>query len=150
MVEILCPHCDEEIALDDDAEGEFECPYCDGEFEWVVESTNEAEQIDSQDYGGYSNAASTIREMISRGMFGSFFLAGIVMVIVGIAGISISASLWGTITDSPSSDTLGAGWGTVIILGLVAIGFLLSISLGFYGLSIVLFGLARFSNKKNI
>ena len=34
MVEILCPHCEEEIALDDDAYGEFSCPYCDGEFEW--------------------------------------------------------------------------------------------------------------------
>ena len=37
MVEILCPHCDEEIELDDDASGEFACPYCEGEFEWNVE-----------------------------------------------------------------------------------------------------------------
>ena len=34
MVEILCPHCEEEIELDDDAYGEFSCPLCDGEFEW--------------------------------------------------------------------------------------------------------------------
>ena len=34
MVEILCPHCDAEIELDDDAYGEFSCPVCDGEFEW--------------------------------------------------------------------------------------------------------------------
>ena len=34
MVEILCPHCEEEIALDDDAYGDFSCPYCEGEFEW--------------------------------------------------------------------------------------------------------------------
>ena len=34
MVEILCPHCEEEIELDDDAYGEFACPCCDGEFEW--------------------------------------------------------------------------------------------------------------------
>ena len=37
MVEILCPHCEEEIELDDDAYGEFECPHCDGEFEWGEE-----------------------------------------------------------------------------------------------------------------
>jgi hypothetical protein len=37
MVEILCPHCDEEIALDDDASGEFGCPHCEGEFEWNTE-----------------------------------------------------------------------------------------------------------------
>lgn len=37
MVEILCPHCEEEIELDDGASGEFACPYCDGEFEWNTE-----------------------------------------------------------------------------------------------------------------
>ena len=37
MVEILCPHCEEEIGLDDDASGQFVCPYCDGEFEWNVD-----------------------------------------------------------------------------------------------------------------
>ena len=37
MVEILCPHCDEEIELEDDASGEFACPHCDGEFEWGME-----------------------------------------------------------------------------------------------------------------
>jgi hypothetical protein len=37
MVKILCPHCDEEIELDDDSSGVFACPYCDGEFEWNVD-----------------------------------------------------------------------------------------------------------------
>jgi uncharacterized protein (TIGR00266 family) len=37
MVEILCPHCDEEIELDDDSSGVFACPYCDEEFEWNVD-----------------------------------------------------------------------------------------------------------------
>ena len=32
MVEILCPHCDEEIGLDDDAIGEFICPHCGEDF----------------------------------------------------------------------------------------------------------------------
>jgi len=34
MVEILCPHCDEEIELPDDSYGEFECPLCTEVFEW--------------------------------------------------------------------------------------------------------------------
>ena len=34
MVEILCPHCDEEIGLDNDAIGEFSCPHCDEDFTW--------------------------------------------------------------------------------------------------------------------
>ena len=37
MVEILCPHCEGEIELDDDASGEFACPLCDGEFEWGMD-----------------------------------------------------------------------------------------------------------------
>ena len=34
MVDISCPHCEEVIALDDDASGVFACPFCEGEFEW--------------------------------------------------------------------------------------------------------------------
>ena len=34
MVEILCPHCDEEIELDDGVIGEFSCPHCDEDFTW--------------------------------------------------------------------------------------------------------------------
>jgi len=41
MVEILCPHCEEEIELDDDAKGEFGCPYCDGEFEWGMDDEDD-------------------------------------------------------------------------------------------------------------
>ena len=37
MVEILCPHCEEEVELDDDASGTYTCPHCDGEFEWGIE-----------------------------------------------------------------------------------------------------------------
>lgn len=54
MVEILCPHCEEEIALDDDASGEFVCPHCEGEFEWNTESFAEAfanEQADDKILG---------------------------------------------------------------------------------------------------
>ena len=40
MVEILCPHCEEEIELDDDASGKFACPYCEGEFEWNVDEND--------------------------------------------------------------------------------------------------------------
>ena len=34
MVIIECPHCEEEIEMDDDAYGLFACPYCEGEYEW--------------------------------------------------------------------------------------------------------------------
>ena len=34
MVEIQCPHCDEDIELEDGISGLFDCPHCDKEFSW--------------------------------------------------------------------------------------------------------------------
>ena len=34
MVEIQCPHCDENVELEDDVFGLFDCPHCDEEFIW--------------------------------------------------------------------------------------------------------------------
>ena len=146
MVEIECPHCGEEIALDDDASGEFVCPYCDGEFEWNVEPEVGLDPNWFQNYNGTKDPSSMVRKIISRGIFGSFFLAGIVMIVVGIAGLGISSSIWASLGDSSSSDTLG-GFGIVIVMGMVAVGFLLSISIGLSGLGIVLAGLARMMSK---
>ena len=145
MVDILCPHCEEEIALDDDASGEFVCPYCGGEFEWNVEPEVGLEPNWFQEYNGSKDPSSMVRKIISRGIFGSFFLAGIVMIIVSKAGLGISSSIWSSLTESPPSDAAGAG--AVIVLGIVAIGFLLSISIGLFGLGIVLAGLTRMMSK---
>ena len=146
MVDILCPHCEKEIALDDDASGEFVCPYCDGEFEWNVQPEVGLDPNWFQEYNESKGRSNPIFRIISRGIFGSFFLAGIVMIIVGIAGLTISSSIWGSLGDSSSSDTLG-GFGIVIVMGMVAIGFLLSISIGLSGLGIVLAGLTRMTSK---
>ena len=145
MVEILCPHCEEEIALDDDASGEFVCPHCDGEFEWNIESEVELEPDWFQEYNQTKNASSMISKIISRGIFGSFFLSGIVMIIVATAGLGISSSIWASLTESPPSEAAGAG--AVVVMGIVAIGFLLSISIGLLGLGIVLAGLTRMTSK---
>ena len=146
MVEIECPHCEEEIALDDDASGEFVCPYCGGEFEWNFEPEVVLEPNWFQEYNESKGRFNPIFKIISRGIFGSFFLAGIVMIVVGIAGLGISSSIWGSLGDSSSSDNLG-GIGIIIVMGMVAIGFLLSISIGLSGLGIVLAGLARMASK---
>ena len=34
MVELQCPHCDEEIELDDGDSGLFNCPHCNEDFYW--------------------------------------------------------------------------------------------------------------------
>ena len=104
MVDILCPHCEEEIALDDDASGEFVCPYCDGEFEWNVQPEVGLDPNWFQEYNESNGRSNPIFKIISRGIFGSFFLAGIVMIVVGIAGLTISSSIWGSLGESSSSD----------------------------------------------
>lgn len=54
MVEILCPHCEEEIELDDDAQGEFACPHCDGEFEWGMDEDAAPEFEEFEDIAAFS------------------------------------------------------------------------------------------------
>ena len=34
MVDLQCPHCDEDIELDDGDSGMFNCPYCSEDFYW--------------------------------------------------------------------------------------------------------------------
>jgi hypothetical protein len=34
VADVICPHCEEELELDNGASGDFECPLCGGEFEW--------------------------------------------------------------------------------------------------------------------
>ena len=34
MVEIQCPHCDEDVELENGVFGLFDCPHCDEEFAW--------------------------------------------------------------------------------------------------------------------
>jgi uncharacterized protein (DUF983 family) len=34
MVEIQCPHCEEDVELEDGVFGLFDCPHCDEEFDW--------------------------------------------------------------------------------------------------------------------
>jgi len=40
MVEVGCPHCDENVELEDDVFGLFDCPHCDKEFIFSVQMFN--------------------------------------------------------------------------------------------------------------
>ena len=43
--EILCPHCDENITLEEGAYGLFECPHCDEEFSWDSDRKSTTDNI---------------------------------------------------------------------------------------------------------
>lgn len=79
MVEILCPHCEEEIELDDDAYGEFSCPHCDGEFEWG-EKPKARVKSDSEPMSGIKAGSHALHGagglMLIIGMFSGWLTVG--------------------------------------------------------------------------
>ena len=131
MVEILCPHCEEEIELNDDASGEFACPYCEGEFEWNIQAG--VEQSDEPD--------SLLLTIVSGFFSGSLLLTGLALLVASVVGFGFSSALWGAVGEG-SGDNLG-GIGIVVVMGIAGAGFLLSLAVGFWGLSILLLGIAR-------
>ena len=135
MVEILCPHCEEEIALDDDASGEFICPYCEGEFEWNVQS--EFEQLEEP--------RSLLLTLVSGFFSGSLLLTGLALLVASVAGFSLSSVLWPDAGEG-SGDNLG-GIGIVVVMGIAGAGYLLSLAVGFWGLSILLLGIVHLLKK---
>ena len=135
MVEILCPHCKEQIALDDDASGEFICPYCEGEFEWNVQS--EFEQLEEP--------RSLLLTLVSGFFSGSLLLTGLALLVASVAGFSLSSVLWPDAGEG-SGDNLG-GIGIVVVMGIAGAGYLLSLAVGFWGLSILFLGIVHLLRK---
>jgi hypothetical protein len=123
MVEILCPHCEEEIELDDDASGEFACPHCEGEFEWNVDAP--AEEADTDMYGPPVGGGAALR-----------WTMGLIIAIVGFSIILIS--LFGLFIGSELSEfdsELEAGTG--IGAGVIFFSFLI----GAFGLACAVAGI---------
>ena len=135
MVEILCPHCEEQIALEDDASGEFICPYCEGEFEWNVQS--EFEQLEEP--------RSLLLTLVSGFFSGSLLVTGIALLVASVVGFSLSSVLWPEAGEG-SGDNLG-GIGIVVVMGIAGAGYLLSLAVGFWGLSILLLGMVHLLKK---
>ena len=81
MVLIECPHCSEDIEMDDDAIGLFDCPYCDNEYEWGEEEDDVVYQDNSLDVEGIVTAA--------------YSLLLLILIIVGFGSTS-----WYSITES--------------------------------------------------
>ena len=135
MVEILCPHCEEEIALDDDASGEFICPYCKGEFVWNVQSK----------FDELEESRSLMLTLVSGFFSGSLLLTGLALLVASVAGFSLSSVLWPE-AGEVSGDNLG-GIGIVVVMGIAGAGYLLSLAVGFWGLSILLLGIVHLLKK---
>ena len=104
MVDILCPHCEQEIAIDDDAYGDFECPHCGGEFEWNLP------QLDlTRDTLPSKSLPKILAKIVGKASLGVIILSGVVMIIVGIAGSSLSFSYIMDF-DGQGSGLVGRGY----------------------------------------
>lgn len=130
MVEILCPHCEEEIELDDDAYGEFSCPHCDGEFEWgdppKARSRNDANSQPISSIKAGSHAVHGLGGiMLFIGMFTSWFVAGDFFTVnpfgmeISLFGVSLSSGWFDFFGDE---DAVLAIFGIIfMILAIVAL-----------------------------
>jgi len=127
MVEILCPHCEGEIELDDDASGEFACPLCDGEFEWNVE---EDESFDDAVVSTNNRIVTTDFEEKPAvpkvaGIAFSIYMG--LLIIGGIYGIIVGLYL----SSAESALGTGTGFGAIfIIISLITIA-LGTVGMGF-------------------
>ena len=111
MVEILCPHCEGEIELDDDASGEFECPLCGGEFEWNMDGDDSPE---SKTYPDGVIITTDFKQMPAvpkvTGILFSIYMG--IIIIFGLIGI-----IGGIFLGSLESDTgTGTGFGALILI----------------------------------
>lgn len=113
MVEILCPHCEEDIELEDGASGDFECPHCEGEFEWNVKP----KPIKISSYDSEEFEEMPMVPIVA----GVAFCLWMGWIIVG----SIYTMYIGmTVSSLESEFGTGTGFGAFIIISaLVAMGF---------------------------
>ena len=129
MVQILCPHCKEEIELDDDASGEFACPYCEGEFEWNM----------NPEHNDETGEGHVLLNVISGFFSGSLMITGIALLFGSYVGFQLSSVLWAATAEGSES----AGAGIVAVMGIAGAGYLISLSIGMLGLSILIIGIYR-------
>ena len=141
MVEIVCPHCDEEIALNDDASGEFLCPLCDGTFEWNITPAKGMEEPSSIEAQERARARSLGLKILRTGASSTLFIMGIVMIAMGSIGFAFCSDIWAEMSE-PQGDSFSS-LGALFILPAILIGYFLSGGTILLGLGFVLSVLMR-------
>ena len=141
MVVIMCPHCEEEIALDHDASGEFLCPFCDGEFEWNIDSTNDRQASLSIEDDGRARAGGLALKILRTGASSTLFIMGILLISMGSLGLAFCQDIWSEVstTQGNSFGSLGA----LFILPAIIIGYFLAGGAMLLGIGFVLSVLMR-------
>ena len=143
MVEIQCPHCEADVLLDDGAEGLFDCPYCEEEFEWGIESEEVFEEktnLEATQPGFLVNIPGvTFRAVLG----GSVIFTGGLTVLLSLAGLSASLGL----IDKIHAEGAGAAVVVIMFLAGGVLGAILSVFLGAMGVGAVFTGLGIMARK---
>ena len=153
MVEILCPHCEGKIELDDDASGEFECPHCERGFEWNI--TDDDSPIADPGSGKFAsmyawllNKASLVFTPVpliwALVLLPISLLAGLVMIILSanffIAGSALGSWMLEELVKFDFSEALELFMAitfVIVIFPIALLAFLIAISIGLVGLLII-------------
>ena len=141
MVEIVCPHCEEEIALDDDASGEFLCPLCDGTFEWNINPANDTQEASSIEAEERARARKLGLKILRTGASSTLCIMGIVMISMGSIGLAFCQDIWAEM-NQPQGDSFSS-LGALFILPAILIGYFISGGTILLGLGFVLSVLMR-------
>lgn len=122
MVVIECPHCEEHIELDDDASGLFECPFCEGEFEW-----GESDTLAPTSAGGANNSITTFSH-VAHGLGGVLLIFGLFsnwvilisgQISLGITPLGIKGSFGGLSETSSWFEGLSSEDAFLSFVGLI-------------------------------
>jgi len=149
MVEIQCPHCEADVLLDDGAEGLFDCPYCEEEFEWNIESEEIFEDktnLEATQQGLLVNIpGATFRAVLG----GSVIFTGGLTVLLSLAGLSVSLGLIDLMSGYDGGSSAGAGAAVVLLILLAGgvLGAILSVILGAMGVGAVFTGLGIMARR---
>lgn len=128
MIVIECPHCSEDIEMDDDAYGLFECPICEGEYEWGEAPKKKKKKTTKSDFKTRSKSKTRTRpknsaqkERTNRNSnptnnpaYGkvqvAIFLGSIFLTIMIISGLGSNS--WYTYSgEAPDGAEVSAGYG---------------------------------------
>ena len=141
MVEIVCPHCEEKIDLDDDASGEFSCPLCDGTFEWNINPANDRQEASSIEAEERARARRLGLKILRTGASSTLCIMGIVMIAMGSIGLAFCQDIWAEM-NQPQGDSFSS-LGALFILPAILIGYFISGGTILLGLGFVLSVLMR-------
>ena len=159
MVEILCPHCEGKIELDDDASGKFECPLCDGEFKWnIPDDDSTIADPGSGKFGSMyawllnkaSLTVTPLQLIWALVLLPISLLAGLVMILLSanffIAGSGLGSWMLDELTKfdfSEGDELFYATLLVIVIIPLALLAFLVAILFGLFGLAIIVSAIVR-------